>query len=127
MVRRTSGDKKKEWTEARWHAFIVSILRGGTQRYPPKYETLSEAKTEKKINPKTGRIAQHYVCAACGADFPAKEVQVDHILPVVDPQQGFTTWDSYISRLFCGKENFQVLCRADHELKTKQEKTQRKK
>jgi hypothetical protein len=124
MVRRTSG--VKEWTEARWKAFIISILRSGTQRYPPKYECLNEAKTEKKINPKTGRIAQHFMCAICKSDFPQKEVAVDHVIPVVDPRVGFTSWDNFISRLFCSKDNLQVLCNPCHKIKTNQEKEVKK-
>lgn len=112
---------RKEWTAARRHAFIVSVLRTGTRKYPPKYETLNEAKTVKKVNVKTGRIAQHFKCAKCLLDFPQKDVQVDHIKPVVGPK-GFTTWDAYIENMFCSKDNLQVLCRDDHDIKTKQER-----
>jgi len=118
--------KKKEWTPARKHSFIVAVLRSGTRRWPPKYETLNEAKTEKKINIASGRLAQHYLCAGCREDFPAKLVQVDHVQPAVGPS-GFTTWDSFIEGLFCEKDNLQVLCVTCHSLKTQQEKTQRKK
>ncbi len=114
-----------EWSPARKKAFIVSVLRSGTQRYPPKYETLNEAKTEKRINKTSGRLAQHFCCASCGKDFPAKEVQVDHILPVVDPSLGFVSWDVYIERLYCEKENFQILCRDCHKTKTQKEKKTR--
>jgi 5-methylcytosine-specific restriction endonuclease McrA len=110
------------WTEGRKRAFIVAVLRNGTRRYPPKYETLNEAKTEKKINKKTGRQAQHYACAVCQKDFPQKEVQVDHKKPAVDPKTGFISWDVYIERLFCGKENLQVLCKPCHDAKTKGER-----
>lgn len=110
-----------EWTKARRHSFIVSVLRSGTRKYPPKYMTLNAAKTEKKVNTKTNRIAQHFKCAECQNDFPAKEVQVDHIKPVVG-KEGFTTWDSYIESLFCGGENLQVLCVACHGIKTKIER-----
>lgn len=114
--------KAKEWTAARHHAFIVSVLRAGTRRWPPKYETLNAAKTEKKKNVKTGRLAQHYLCAMCEADYPATMVQVDHIQPVVDRSQGFIDWDTYIARLFCEKDNFQILCKPCHVIKTKEEK-----
>jgi 5-methylcytosine-specific restriction endonuclease McrA len=117
--------QKKEWTDARWHAFVVSVLRSGTRKYPPKYETLNEAKTEKKTNTKTGRIAQHYMCSGCAGEFPATQVQVDHIEPVVSPQTGFTTWDDFVRRLFCGKENLQVLCKTCHSLKSAEEKGER--
>lgn len=116
----------KEWSEARKHAFIVSVLRSGTRRYPPKFETLNEAKTEKRVNSKTGRLAQHYRCAACGEDFPAKDVNVDHIRPVVG-SEGFTTWDSFIENLFCEKENLQVLHTECHNLKSAAERKTRKK
>ena len=111
-----------EWSPARKKAFIVSVLRSGTQRYPPKYQTLNNAKTEKKINKKSGRLAQHFECASCRGAFPAKDVNVDHIEPVVDPQTGFVSWDVYIERLYCEKENFQILCRDCHSEKSKKEK-----
>ena len=116
----------KEWTNGRLKAFIISALRNATRRYPPKYECLNEAKTEKKTNTKTGRLAQHYRCACCRFDFPATGVQVDHILPVVDPEVGFTTWDEYLSRLFCPKDNLQVLCIECHNAKSTLEKETKK-
>lgn len=114
--------KVSEWTEARKHAFIVSVLRAGTRRWPPKYECLNEAKTEKKINTATGRMAQHYACAICGEDFPNSMVEVDHIEPVVGTE-GFSTWDTYIEQMFCPKENLQVVCKPCHKIKTKGERT----
>lgn len=109
------------WTEGRRRGFIVSVLRAGSRRWPPKYETLAEAKTEKKINPKTGRLAQLYLCATCCGEFSSKDVQVDHIDPVI-PKSGFTTWDNYIERLFCDKDNMQVLCIDCHKIKSKEER-----
>lgn len=114
---------KKEWTAARHRAFIISGLRAASRRYPPKFETLNEAKTEKKINEKTGRIAQHYQCKKCKQDFPAKDVQVDHKKPVVDPKTGFVDWNTYVERMFCKKSNFQILCRSCHLEKTKKERS----
>lgn len=79
----------------------------------------------KKLNPKTGRQGLHYTCAACNKEYPAKEVNVDHINPVVDPNKGFENWDVFIDRLFCGKENLQVLCTTCHTKKTNEERKQR--
>lgn len=115
----------KEWTDARRHSFIVSALRYGSRRWPPRFEVLEEAKTEKKINVQTGRMAQHYRCAICGGEGVATNTEVDHISPVVD-KTGFTTWDSYIENMFCDKENLQVVCRACHQIKSKEERAQRK-
>ena len=111
------------WTEGRIKGFIVSVLRAGARRWPPKYEVLDEACVGKKINEKTGRMAKHYVCADCGKEFPSKDVEVDHILPVVDPTDGFIDWNTFISRLYCTKDNLQVLCTTCHKRKTKLERS----
>jgi len=97
------------------------VLRNGSRRWPPKYTTLNEAKTEKKINLSSGRVAQHFMCNQCKKDFPQKLVEVDHIQPVVGIS-GFTTWDSFIQGLFCDRDNLQVLCKTCHSIKTKKEK-----
>ncbi len=111
-----------DWTDARIRSFIVSVLRSGTRRWPPKYECLASAKTEKKINKKTGRLAQHYLCAICNLDFPATQVQVDHIKPVVDPKKGFKDWNTFIKNLFCEVKNLQVVCKPCHKIKSKRER-----
>ena len=77
------------------------------------------------VNVKTGRAAKHYACAECKAYFPAKDVQVDHINPIV-PTGGFTTWDDLIENLFCEADQMQCLCKPCHKIKTKQENTTRK-
>lgn len=111
-----------KWTEARYRSFVTSTLRAGSRKWPPKYETLNAAKTEKKINKATGRLAQHYLCAMCEQEYTQKDVQVDHIKPVVDPKVGFVSWDTYIDRMFCEGKNLQVLCKVCHAEKTKLEK-----
>lgn len=116
----------KPWTEGRLKAFITSTLRGGFRKYPPKYEVLKEAYWGKKLNSKTGRQAMHYTCASCGKEYPNREVNVDHIQPVVDPEKGFEDWDVFVKRLFCSKENLQVLCSKCHTKKTKDERKRRK-
>lgn len=112
------------WSLSRYQSFIKSLLRAGSRRWPPKYEVLNSAKLGKRVNEKTGRLAEHYKCSSCGGAFPAKEVQVDHISPVVDVS-GFTTWDSVIDRMFCEKDNLQVLCLGCHKIKSAAEKAER--
>ena len=113
----------KKWTQGRIKAFIIAVLRGGSRKWPPKYETLNEAFTGRKINKKTKRLAKHYLCNACQKEFVATEIEIDHINPVVDPKKGFTTWDDFINRLFCTKENLQALCKECHKIKTRKEQS----
>jgi 5-methylcytosine-specific restriction endonuclease McrA len=115
-----------EWTAGKFRTFITGVLRSGFRKYPSKYETLKEASVGKKLNQKTKRIAEHFKCAECKQDYPAKEVNVDHVNPVVCPVEGFVNWDVYIKRMFCGKENLQVLCKTCHDLKSAEERKVRK-
>ena len=114
------------WTEGRFNSFITSTLRAGARRWQPKYDTLNASKTEKKINPKTGRLAQHFRCESCSNEFTQKDMEVDHIKPVVDPTKGFQSWDIFIDRLFCEPDNLQALCKGCHLAKTKLEKQLKK-
>jgi len=109
------------WTEGRIHGFIVNTLRYGSRKWPAKFEALDLAKTEKKINVKSGRVAQHYLCNHCKQEFTNKDVEVDHIIPVVDPKEGFKDWNTFIARMFTPLENYQVLCKKCHKIKTKEE------
>jgi 5-methylcytosine-specific restriction endonuclease McrA len=111
-----------DWTQARFNSFVKSALRAASRRWPPKYECLSDAYTGSQINSKSGRMAKHYQCNKCLGAFPAKDVQVDHISPLIDPSIGFTNWDDVVNNLFCEKSNLQVLCVDCHKIKTGLEK-----
>ena len=116
-----------EWTDARFRSFVTSALRAASRRWPVKYKALKAAFAGRQVNAKTGKLAMHYKCAKCKKLFVAADVQVDHVQPVVDPKKGFVGWDVYVDRMFCEIENLQVLCKADHKIKTDQEKLERKK
>lgn len=119
---RNGGD----WTEGRYRSFITSTIRGGFRRWPVKFSVLKSALVGKKINPSTGRLASMYLCNICKEEFPNKMVQVDHIEPVIDPKVGFISWDSFIEKLFCEKENLQVLCIPCHKNKSDYERSLKK-
>lgn len=114
------------WTAGRLKSFITSTLRGGFRRYPPKYEVLKEAFVDKRLNEKTKRVSSHYRCNSCDGVYPTKEVNVDHVNPIVSPETGFTTWDTFIANLFCDKNNLQVLCSTCHTAKSAVENKIRK-
>lgn len=118
MTKRNGG----LWTEARYRQFVRSALRAAFRKWPPKFAVLKNAATERRINPKSGKLAMHYKCNGCGIEVPMKEVQVDHIKPVVNPSKGFENWDAFISRLYCEAPHLQVLCKPCHTTKTKHEK-----
>lgn len=107
-----------EWTVGKFNAFITSILRAGSRKWAPKHAALHAAKTEKKINVKTKRMAQHFECAHCCNEFVATEVQVDHI----EDMGPNLSWDEFIHKLYCEVDNLQVLCRECHAKKTKGER-----
>lgn len=116
----------RDWTEGKFKSFIVSLIRSGFRKFPNKYNVLREALIGKEINPASGRLANMYMCRSCKGKFPATKVQVDHIEPVVNPKTGFTTWDDFITRMYCEEKGLQVLCTDCHDTKTKQERQKRK-
>lgn len=114
------------WTEARYNSFIKSGIRSLTRKWKPMFDALKESQTERKINPKTGKLAMHHKCAMCGVDFPAKEVIVDHIEPI-SPTDHHATWDEIIERALVEKDGFQVLCKPCHQPKSNEENAKRRK
>lgn len=130
MENQSSGKSPKtfngnQWTQARFNSFIKSALRSASVRWPPRYTVLSEALVGTKTNVKTGRMAKHYKCNRCKGEFPSKEVEVNHIIPVI-PVTGFVSWDDVINRMFCEKDGFEVLCKPCHRLVTTKENEERR-
>ena len=111
-----------QWTEARFNSFVKSALRSASRKWPPKYKCLQDAFIGSQINLKSGRMAKHYQCAKCLGAFPSKDVQVDHIHSIIDPTEGFTSWDSVVDKMFCESDNLQCLCIPCHKIKTQEEK-----
>ena len=63
-------------------AYIKNVLRRASYRHSARSEALKKARTARNT----------YTCATCTKSFPNKEVNVDHLQPVV-AVTGFTTWD----------------------------------
>lgn len=116
-----------EWTAARMHSFVKGALRAASMKWPPKYKAKTAARVARGV----------YICKGYGREWhevPASiivnghrkdNVFVDHIYPVVDPKEGFTTWDNLIARLFCNSDGLQILCNECHKRKTDDEKKER--
>lgn len=96
-------------------AFVIQTLRRASYRWQPRNQCLKNS----RVAPAT------YQCNHCKKLFGPREVQVDHILPVVS-LDGFKDWDSYLERMFPPLEGFQTLCKPCHEVKTKTENEERK-
>jgi hypothetical protein len=113
------------WTQARFNSFVKSALRSASQRWPPRYSVLKKAMIGVKVNPLTGRNAQHFMCSSCKGTFTSKNVEVNHIDPVV-PVSGFDSWDGVVERLFCEESGLEVVCKPCHKTITKDENASRK-
>lgn len=118
--------KKKTKPKYNQQSAIRSALRRTFSRSPVVREVMQEVRRESTWYKKDGSPASkprvEYLCSQCGEYHMGKNIQVDHADPVVDPDVGFIDWDTFISRLFCNKENLSVLCKQCHKNKTDAEK-----
>ena len=123
MKRNTLKNRNNDtWTESRFKAFIKSALRNASMKWGPRNLALKKARKSRGF----------YLCNSCKEVVPnsikgedkkrIKNVYVDHIHPVIDPQVGFISWDNVIERMFCESDGFQVLCKTCHDEKTKEER-----
>lgn len=118
----TRGVKNKAggtWTTARYFSFIRSALRRAWTKYPVRYQVMDKART-----PYTGkdkRTKWVYKCASCSELFKSTEVQVDHIKPA-GTLKTYSDLPGFVQTLFCESDNLQVLCKACHDVKTKEER-----
>lgn len=98
----------------RW---LIAWLRRGSYRVPGVY---SEVKNRARIS------RGLYKCAKCKGEFKNGDYQIDHIRPVIDTNTGFTNFDDYIKRLYCGPDGLQLLCKPCHAKKTAKENKKRR-
>lgn len=117
---------------------IISSLRKLSYTHKPRTEALNKQKVDSAT----------FECENCGVyiykgsseknyisiknKYHEKKVikekpNLDHITPIIDVKNGWTTWDSFIERMFCEAGEFQVLCKECHDKKTKQENEERRK
>lgn len=116
-----------QWTAARFNSFIKSALRNASMRWPPKYAVKKKARVERGVYMCAGyKKRKHKVPASLppprGKKRRVDNALVDHIVPVIDPVKGFTSWDEVIARMFCEEDGLQLLCRDCHDRKTADER-----
>lgn len=115
------------WTEARFHSFVKGGLRSISMRWPPKHEAKKRARVRRGVYRCAGYRRKSHEVPATLPPSPGNKKRInnsliDHIIPVIDPNRGFTTWDRLIKRLFCEEDGLQLLCRDCHLTKTKDER-----
>lgn len=107
---------KKPKKKAKWNqeAVIRGALRRAFSRSPVVQEVKKAVRKEEKQYNKDGSLAKkpavRFQCAACKKWFMGKDVAVDHVSPVISTDEAKESWDQFIEKLFCAKENLQVLC-----------------
>jgi 5-methylcytosine-specific restriction endonuclease McrA len=118
--------KPKKKPKFNANSVIRSALRRSFSRSPDVREVMMKVRRERPWFKKDGSPASkprvEYQCAECGQWHMGKDIQVDHAIPVVDPEQGFVDWNTFVDRLFCDKDNLSVLCKDCHHIKTNEEK-----
>lgn len=109
---------------------IISAVRRLTFSYPARNEAKKKQKRDKAL----------YECEICNCfiyegksaktfdkyieQYKAVKQQtphLDHIDPVIPLEHWSWSWDDYFERLFCTVDNFQVMCKDCHDVKTKKE------
>lgn len=110
-------------------SFLIPKLRRMSYQWPERAKAFHTAKRFIQVGRfKNGKpkFKMKFECECCNNLFDKEDIQLDHKDPIVDVNTGFVDWNTYIDRMFCDYDNWQVLCRGDHELKTQMEQESRK-
>jgi hypothetical protein len=115
------ASKKSVDDTKKFFTWLRSGLRNLSRRHAPIYEALAASKQKYCVKPTedgyNSRQKFSYKCAKCHGLFSAKEVAVDHRVDC----GSLLSWDDvagFMERLFCKKEQLDVLCHTCHDLKT---------
>lgn len=110
-------------------AAIRGALRRVFSRSPIVRQVMFKVRREVPKFNKDGSRAKkdsvQYQCSACTEWIKSTAISVDHIVPVIGVDEGFVDWNEFISRLFCGEDNLQVVCDTCHKTKTNTERNAR--
>lgn len=109
-------EKDNEAFEKHKFNFVKNALRISTYKWPYFSIALAKSRLDRGL----------YQCASCKGTFGPKEINRDHIEPVI-AVTGFTNWTDYINRLFVKSDGIQIICIQCHETKSMVENEMRRK
>jgi hypothetical protein len=106
------GEKLDQSDIQKLFRWLRPKLRRLSYQWPARKDAMRKARKARGL----------YECAYCNMKgntklFGPKEISLDHIDPVID-LDGFTTFDEFLTRLFCPESGWQVLCHDCHDEKT---------
>jgi hypothetical protein len=78
----------------------------------------------KKGGERAKRDHVEYQCYTCKKWVGSVHISVDHVDPVIPPG-GFTDWNTFVARLFCGSSNLAACCESCHIEKSNRERQAR--
>lgn len=112
-------------TESEYFGKIRSGLRKAFQYWKPMMIALKNASRPSQ-NLENKRLKTEYQCNHCKEWFSRKDIQIDHIHDV-GSLTCFDDISQFIQRLTIEDPNgFQILCKADHQLKTNETRNEKK-
>jgi len=92
---------------------VTSVLRKLSMQWP----AIGECRRNARVAP------GEYQCKRCG--FIDSKIDVNHKEPVIDPEDGFVSFDVYIARLFVPVEGLEAICKECHKEITNKQRSRR--
>ncbi len=102
-------------TEAQFWSFLRCNLRLMSRKWAPRRLVLGACRRDSQSDNK--RLKFEHQCSKCLQWFPAKQVEVDHVIPV-GRLLSFQDLPGFVERLLCEVNGLVVLCRQCHQEKT---------
>lgn len=92
--------------------FAKLVLRNSSRKWYANNEVFKRCRVSRG----------NYKCEGCGQILKKKNLQIDHIDPVVDIKTGFQNLHDWVLRLFVPPEKLQALCYFERDTGEKDEK-----
>ncbi len=109
-----------DYTKSAFFQMIRSALRQRSRFWTPIQHCKKLGRRD--YNGPNKRQKYEYLCAVCGNYFSDKEISIDHIKPV-GKLNDYEDLPDFVRNLFCEVDNLQIICKKDHDEKTKLERS----